>query len=203
MSFIGLKSILVPMQFLEHYSFIAIFIFYFSAKTEGYDFYDMIFPVVSVLTRSLIIAIRYSFMSNSRYSVMKLKNPLEWVFADLIVMNWDRISFNSINQEINASIYRLKVEEDDFDFTFLKPLSHEYHNKLSNWHYYEEKNLKMKEVVKEIEVLRKNMSKNKASTVEPQTTRSLTMLNNTQKNKSLKEDKKEHVISVFTFSLRR
>lgn len=199
MLFIGAKSILVLVQFLQHFSFITICVLFFTTKTEGFEVTDLIFPAVSVLTRSMIIAIRYSFVSKSRYSVMKLRNSADWVYADLIVFNWDRISFSSINHEIKASIYRLRIEEDDFNFTFLKPLSHDYHNKLSNPEYYQEKNLSMKKAAKEIEVLRKKASKNKTSPLELEATHTLTKLNNTQKEEDQKEDKKLNVTLIFTF----
>jgi hypothetical protein len=174
----------------------AIFILFFTTKTKGFESFDLIFPTVTVLTRSLIIAIRYSFMSKSRYSLMKRNNPMEWISSDLIAVNWDRISFNSLNLELKSSVYRLKVEDDDFDFTFLNPLPLEFHRKLSNSNYYEEKNLTMKEVVKEITTLRKHLSKVNISPNTPQTDQNGIKLSSTQRVESQKEDDNLRVILI-------
>lgn len=150
---------IVAIQYMQSITFITLIMLYLFADTVGFKNIDIMFPILTVLTRSMIIGIRYAFMSNSRYSVMKLKQDFDWINNDLVVSNWDRISFESLNREIKATKYRLNFESDDLDFTFLKPLKTEWHSKLTDENYYKDKNIKMSEVVKALSVEWKSLKK--------------------------------------------
>lgn len=160
MLFIGC-NMFVFMQNSQQMAFATLLILFFIFEPVGFTIPDLLFPILTIVTRSLIIGIRYGYMSDSRYKVMKVKQTINWVIGDLVVPNWDRVPFESATREIQATKYRVKIEDDDFSFQFLKPLSKDMHEKLLDENYYTSKNLSMKDVVKEIKGSKKEILKEK------------------------------------------
>lgn len=131
MVFIGCK----PMMFIQHsvhFAFVAIFILFVIFEPIGFTIHDLLFPILSMLTRSCIIGIRYGYMSESRHTAMKKVQTSKWISEDLIVTNWDRIPLRTSEIEITVAMNRLNIEPDNFNFTFLQPLAKSMHEKLQN-----------------------------------------------------------------------
>ena len=108
------------------------------------------FPIISVISRSFIIALRYGVMSDARWEILHQRNQAIWVKSDFIRAGWENLQLPTCLREIQASKYRLQIEDEDFNFTFLERLSPEQHEKLSNFHYYGSKNIRTKDIFAEI-----------------------------------------------------
>ncbi|CAI2385360.1 unnamed protein product [Moneuplotes crassus] len=142
MYFLGCKSMVAGVQMMQSMAFISILVLYFVLGSKYFTGPDIFFPVVTILTRSMIIAIRYAFISNTRYSLMKSKQTFEWVSQDLILMSWQKLNSSALSREIEASRYRIKYEEKKFYFRFITPINKEYHEKLTD------QSLEVKDVIK-------------------------------------------------------
>lgn len=167
LGFVGSKLFFVIFQYIQSFVFILIFLIYFVIGSEVFHISELLFPVLAVITRSLIIAIRYGYMSKTRYSVCKLKQTLEWITDDLILLQWGKVSFASIESETKASKYRMKVENDDFMFQFMTPLDKDDHDRFSNPDFYKEKNIKVSDIVKEYKAKKKLAKQKEKERIKP------------------------------------
>mmetsp|Transcript_23769 Transcript_23769/g.21124 ORF Transcript_23769/g.21124 Transcript_23769/m.21124 type:complete len:179 (-) Transcript_23769:1109-1645(-) len=123
-------------------------VMYFVFPDNMYDSVEMVFPVLTIVTRSMVIAIRYAYMSDTRYSVMKSRQTFDYLKLDLILLSWQNLKFSALTHEIKASRSRIEYEEEDFYFDFLDPISEEFQAKLTDPHYYKDKNLTIKDIMK-------------------------------------------------------
>jgi hypothetical protein len=155
LAFVGSIWKILTIQYTQSVCFIAIFLVYFAVGSDVFVISEFIFPVITIIIRSLIIAIKYGLMSNTRYSVLKKKHNFEWMTAELLIIQWQQANFTSIETEIKASKYRMKVEDDDFMFQFIDPLDKVDHEQLSNPDYYKENKLKVSDIVKELKAKKK------------------------------------------------
>ena len=148
MLFLGLKSIFGPLDHMIAFTFTSMLLMFFTMGSEVFEASEMLFPILTMLTRSMIIAIRYAFMSDTRYSVMKSNQTFDFLKQDLLVFSWHKLQLEVLNFEIQATRYRIKYEEEDYYFDFLTVLDEDLHYKLSYSNYYSERNLKMSDIVK-------------------------------------------------------
>ncbi|CAI2386395.1 unnamed protein product [Moneuplotes crassus] len=148
MLFIGCKSIFGLLDYLTTVSFISLVAVFFCFDTEVYETHEIMFPIITIATRSAIIAIRYAYMSPKRYHLMKLQQTFGWLKVDLILLAWMTISLDALKAEIEATRHRIKYEHEDFVFTFTEHLSDECHEILSNSYHYSQGGLSMEDIIK-------------------------------------------------------
>ena len=146
MLFLGCSNFFEIFQNIQALIFMSMMVIYFMFPLKIMSRIEIIVPITAIITRSMIIAIRYAYMSKTRYSVMKRKQNFEWIKQDLILASWQKITFQSINTEIEATKYRVKYERSDFSFNFLTPIDHDFQQRLSDSGYY--KNLEIADVLK-------------------------------------------------------
>jgi hypothetical protein len=100
------------------------------------------------MIRSMMIAVRYGYMPKHKYNLIYKNQTCKYVFDDILYSSWLSPDFKSVEREIKSSMKRFNIEEDDFYFKFLVPLSTDFQLKLSNDKYYEDKGMKMNKAVK-------------------------------------------------------
>lgn len=164
MMFIGCThKIFGPMQHVQSAAFIGALVMFYLLPNTLFHPAEMFFPILTVLSRSLIIAVRYASMSNSKYSTLKSNQNFEEIGQDLLVQSWQQINFQTFDLEFDATKYRLKIELDDFNFNFLTPVSEDTLQRYSDPDYYKDKKMDSRDAVKERKQIIKDEKKGKKS----------------------------------------
>ena len=148
MMFVGCKSFFGPLDHMNSLMIISMMMMYLMFPTDVYEPAEFLFPVFTILTRSMVIAVRYSYMSNARYSVLKSRQTFDYLKLDLIILSWRNLKFEALEHEIRTSRTRLEYEEEDFRFSFMTPIDIDLYSKISNPFYYKENELTCKNAVK-------------------------------------------------------
>jgi hypothetical protein len=97
----------------------------------------------------MMIAVRYAFMAQDKYSLMYKSQTSKYVFDDILLASWLFPGFESIDKEIKSSMKRFNIEKDDFNFQFLCPLSEDFHQRLLKDNYYKTNGIKMNDAIKQ------------------------------------------------------
>ncbi|CDW71548.1 UNKNOWN [Stylonychia lemnae] len=126
---------------------------------------QMFFYNIQVVIRSLIIAIRYGYFHDEGYSQMSRcmfkKTKLE---DHLIMTSWIFSKLSSIDQEIEATVWRNRVDEENFKCYFMENIeitNPELQERLVNVDHYKGRHLNikiMRKYVKQHEKLRRQKS---------------------------------------------
>jgi hypothetical protein len=95
----------------------------------------------------MMIAVRYGYMPKHKYNLIYKHQSYKYVVDDILYSGWLSPDFKSVEREINSSMKRFNIEEDDFYFQFLVPISTDFHLKLSKDKYYEDEGIKMKNAI--------------------------------------------------------
>lgn len=129
-------------------------------------------------------------MSNARWEILQEKNPPKWVQSDFIKRGWEDLKLSVCLTEIRATKYRMKMEDEDFTFTFLEQLSEEMHEKLSDVRYYDHKKIELKQIFSEIRHVKRTITKTNRSSLNLEKQPSLFELINTKKMEDAKTSNK-------------
>eukprot|EP00347_Sterkiella_histriomuscorum_P007981 403346826 len=104
---------------------------------EQFFFYN-----VQILIRSLIISIRYGFMSDSAFDHFRYsKSTTNEVASQLLVASWIATKISAIKLEVEATIYRNKIDEESFILNYLEDISQtlpEFDRRLSICNFYQQ-----------------------------------------------------------------
>ena len=179
----------VILNHIDHLTFLTIFIAFAAFPTEHVEGIDLIFPIITYVSRSFIIACRYSLMSDARWEIMQKQNPQKWVKSDFIKRGWERLDLTTLLTEIKASKYRLKIENDDFNFTFDSKLSNELHEKLIDIKYYQKRDIDIKKILTNIKTSKRDLNIKRKTTMKWEKQRSLfaVSISNDKQNLSKKD----------------
>lgn len=112
------------------------------------DFYGFrILLAISVLTRALIVSVRYGYMTNSRYEALHQRGvDYTWITQDFILKGWLKQNLRLIKSEIEASKNRLCIEEHEFSLNFSKELPEKVAEKFSQVDYYEKRAISNRDI---------------------------------------------------------
>jgi hypothetical protein len=156
MMFVGLLYCpVLIISYLQHYSFLMIILLYFTDTSNFGHASALIYPVMTILTRAIIIAVRYAYMPKLRYQVMKQYQAFNFIWDDLIITSWVNLDFKSIFNEINSTIKRNRIETTDFKYQFLLPLSNDMHERMNDEDFYDNNNMKFADAGKFYKKLKK------------------------------------------------
>ena len=144
---------------MNHINFVLIFINFFALNPHHVWPADLVIPLITIISRSFIIACRYGLISQARWEVIHQKSLYKWASTDFIKVVWENLQLNTILIEIKATKHRLQIEDFDFSFTFIEKLKPEQHKKLQDMSYYQKKELNMKDIVSIIAQTKKNLQK--------------------------------------------
>lgn len=115
---------------------------YFADTSHFGHVSGLIYPVMTILTRAIIIAVRYAYMPKLRYQLMKKYQAFNFIWDDLIITSWVNLDFKSIFNEVNSTIKRHRIEATDFKFQFLLPLSNDMHERMNDENFYDNNKIK-------------------------------------------------------------
>ena len=113
--FIGSTDLLfITMNYLDNISTALIFITYFWLSPVHVQMIDLTLPLISIISRSFIIALRYGMISDARWEILQKRNQAKWVKSDFIRESWEHLQLSTWIREIKAAKYRLQIEDEDF-----------------------------------------------------------------------------------------
>jgi len=165
LGYLGNKFMMILYQSLAHLVTISTVTVYFLLPTPSFTYGDILFLLVTVVMRCFIIAVRYGFMSESRYRLLYTKQTLIFVAGDFLYYSWVKCSPKQIELEIKATKFRCEIDEDFFYFTFTQDLPPKLEERLAKTDFYEDLEFEAKEFKKKIHKKKMALSKNKKTLV--------------------------------------
>jgi hypothetical protein len=122
-----------------------------------------VFIVITVLTRCFIIAVRYGYISNVRYMLLKAKANLNWISKDFLATGWLKLDPQTLQEQINATRHRLQFFEDEFNFSFVEELPKDLKERFDKEDYYDKSKYDDKDIKQKI-IIQKEMFKRRKIT---------------------------------------
>lgn len=84
------------------------------------------------MLRCFIIAVRYGYISNLRFKLLKEKTQDDkYISKDLLVAQWIEFKPENIKEELEATKWRNEIEDSVFRVKFLEKLQDDLHNRFS------------------------------------------------------------------------
>jgi hypothetical protein len=151
-------------QTIAHVCFITFILTSFLLPTKGLNYGDRLFIILIIVTRSFIIGVRYGFMSDARYNLMKKDANFEWITNDFLFLGWLKLSPKTLKQEIEATKHRTQIIEQEFTFTFIQTLNSELAEKFQKEDYYEINKFDEKELKSKINIQKSVIFKKRKET---------------------------------------
>ncbi|CAI2359033.1 unnamed protein product [Moneuplotes crassus] len=146
--------IVVPQYSLQLFfiGFLAIVVF---LPTKSLTHYETGILVYSVIARCFIIAVRYGFMSITRFKLYKSKATFSWILHDLLLLGWLKMTPESLKEQITATKNRVKILEEDWNFIFIETLPIDLHNRLLDLDNHNQENYDEEQIKRKIKYSRK------------------------------------------------
>jgi hypothetical protein len=116
---------------------------------------EIAFIVITLVSRCFIIAVRYGFMSDTRFKLLKSKAKIGWLRKDFLLLSWMYLTPKSIKDESNATMYRLKIYPKEWTLKFVEKLPQDLHKRLAKDDYYEKKQFKESDIKVKIKAQKK------------------------------------------------
>ena len=96
--------------------------------------------MLQVVIRCFINALRYAFLSDFEYSVLKTRLlPNSRIVGDFLIRNWFMLNVSSAEKEVDAAMWRQQVEEETFNFTFFEEVREDMKERLLDKEFYTKK----------------------------------------------------------------
>ncbi|CAI2387117.1 unnamed protein product [Moneuplotes crassus] len=130
LGFIGMHLRFIIMQYSTQVMFIGFIVLVAVLPMKSISQFESYFFIMLMVLRSFIVAVRYGFISNSRYKLYKSPVKLFWITSDFLLLGWLKMSPKIIHEQIDAAKYRLQIQKREWKFTFITPLATDIHQRL-------------------------------------------------------------------------
>lgn len=115
--YIGLQKNLIT-QLLSHLLLLVCLITFFISESSVLYKYELFFMLMSVILRNLVIGVKYGFLSDERYFLLKNTRFSRVIIeGDFIVYAFRKYNPDGVKKEVESSMYRSFIDESLFTMT--------------------------------------------------------------------------------------
>ena len=108
-------------------------------NTESIYLEELYFLVLTMVSRSFVISCRYGYISNSRISTLrKSQISTEYMKQDLLLLNLLVAVPQTLDGQIEETLWRNEIEEEEFVIRFLEDPQHDFARKITYRKYYDQ-----------------------------------------------------------------